>query len=378
MELRNVFGYKPDDIRVNQPDKSLVLPSCVIGIEVEVEGIPGVGGNERNYRGYWDVTTDNSLRDGGRELISKPIYGKDILMALDALEPLNEYRPSFSERTSVHVHLDVRDLKGEELCNLITIYTMVEPFLFSFVGKDRENSIYCIPYYKGEGSREIIGRIYNNIRINNSSRLASAVASLHKYTAMNLLPVASQGSVEFRHMYGTIDKELLLSWINIIFCIKKAAVDLSDKDWISSASVDGAKELLDLIFGEYSKCFINPSDKDFILSTRLAQDFITHADIVKGHSALKKCTYEKSSVARFSKRKKVQAAQSNKKTTKDYLVMPETVPLRTLGTATVSNAASDVRRQQELFRVEQQIRAIRAARSDSLVLTTDDTDTTNQ
>lgn len=38
----------------------------------------------------------------------------------------------------------------------------------------------------------------------------------HKYTALNVLPLAKQGSIEFRHLQGTKDDQLLNEWLTTL------------------------------------------------------------------------------------------------------------------------------------------------------------------
>jgi len=99
-----------------------------LGIEVEVE-------NVRHREGrcpYWSATDDGSLRNRGVEFITPPIRAWRVEHALNKLF-LNELNPGidFSERTSIHVHMNVRTLTIKQLEALVLTYIVFESyFLF--------------------------------------------------------------------------------------------------------------------------------------------------------------------------------------------------------------------------------------------------------
>lgn len=188
----------------------------LFGIEVEVENV------NQNIPplNYWQTTTDNSLRNNGYEFVSLPIRANQVEGAIQELTEALSKEIEFSERTSCHVHMNVRDLTISEIYNLILIYIVVEEVLFQWVGHDRSKNIFCIPitetrYYKQLGNFE--------------TYIADTIHNWNKYTALNLLPIKEKGTVEFRHMYGTLDPKVLLTWINFLCCMKDAAKNYETK-----------------------------------------------------------------------------------------------------------------------------------------------------
>lgn len=186
----------------------------LIGIEVEAENFHGVASNtELDY--IWKRETDGSLRNNGIEFISRPIkveharYAVELLMK-SQLEPLD-----FSLRTSVHVHMDVRDNTYEQLLNLIYLYIVFEDSLFRYAGDFRKKSIFCVPI------KETMWLL--------SSRMVHVPDIIMegnvwmKYTAMNLLPVSRQGTVEFRHLQGSGEVKYISTWIELLARMKKYA-----------------------------------------------------------------------------------------------------------------------------------------------------------
>lgn len=193
------------------PSTSLThLLNTGVGIEIEVENaapivIPG-----------WATDADNSLRDQGYEF--KTIYGTRIFNVPHLLKVINNTfnstlsRRSYSERCSVHVHLDIRRFDEEQLTNLLILYTLVEDALFLLAGEMRKNNIFCVPLRKSLNPNE--GSIWNYIN------------ACHKYTAMNLTCARNFGTVEFRHMEGNDDPRRIFNWIILLGLIHRAAATL--------------------------------------------------------------------------------------------------------------------------------------------------------
>lgn len=220
-DVTNIFPEK----RGHKEDTRIVLTNCFVGIEIEAENCIGREKLQQNskIRGFWDVTRDGSLRNNGVEFISNKLVGRDIITALDAL--INTVKGSgedllFSERTSTHIHVDFRGFTTGALVKLVILYCIFEEFLFSLVDESRQNNNHA---------RKIIT---NNALARNISLLCAddkysvedGLVSWPKYTAMNLNPIIRQGSVEFRHLEGTYDKDKILNWINILLSLKKYVI----------------------------------------------------------------------------------------------------------------------------------------------------------
>lgn len=192
----------------------IVDKNTYIGIEVETENVKRFN----QYSPYWRMIEDGSLRNSGREFITPPIRAWRVEHALVQLfnHELNS-DIEFSERTSIHIHMNVRTLTVPQLETLIMTYLVFEKVLFNYVGNDRYSNIFCVPIVEtdiGENLLTLVTNKHPDIR-------------WQKYTALNLLPIMQKGTIEFRHMNGTGDVERLVTWINIILCLKKFALQKS-------------------------------------------------------------------------------------------------------------------------------------------------------
>lgn len=201
-----------------------VAPSALIGIEIEVENISSCP--PCDY--YWKAKQDGSLRNNGIEFTSIPLRAQQVPYALDYIERALADRgnkPDFSPRTSIHVHLNARDMTWDQVKLLVLLYAVFERHFFHMAGTKREQSIFCVPLY---ASNQML----------NWHRLSDFVTRWHKYNALNLgtliggQDMPSYGTIEFRHLYGTLDRRVLIPWINSILCLRQASNDYKLEDMV--------------------------------------------------------------------------------------------------------------------------------------------------
>lgn len=211
-----------------------------IGIEVEVEKL----NTGLNVPEYWNSTTDGSLRNNGQELISVPIpayFAPTILRNL--FVELERQNTHFSPRTSIHVHVDCTKYTLAEVQNIVLLYTLVEKYLYSFVSKNRQQNIYCIPL------------IETNLL--NSFLTNEGFQDWSKYTGLNLRPLREIGTIEFRQLHGTMDLDKVCNWITLITKLVNFAVSQNDKEFKQFISELDASfnidQFLVKIFGEHSR-----------------------------------------------------------------------------------------------------------------------------
>lgn len=238
-------AYKQEDENW-KPSIALASDKYHFGIEVEVEGVPEPFVRCK-HRSYWDITQDNSLRNAGVEFVSVPLRGDQVENAVRQLQQSLPESHEFSPRTSVHVHMNVRDLQINQIMNLMLVYTVVEELLFGYAGDNRQQNVFCVRITDTEYVRN-----YRNFQIDPRQ----VVHYWNKYTALNLLPMESKGTVEFRHMAGTIDPEKIVNWVNLLACIKTYAKNtpitaiLQQVHMLNSSSM--YEIFLDEVFGKWA------------------------------------------------------------------------------------------------------------------------------
>jgi hypothetical protein len=174
----------------------------VAGVECEIESV-----KTRNDFEYFTATHDGSLRNEGIEFISTPLNKEDLVGSFRNLHAHLEYYnndEAFSPRTSTHVHINCRTLDETAARQLVLFYALYEEFFFAMVNHDRRTNIHCVPL-----TETFLPQLYKHT-------IGNMTKHWHKYTALNVLPLATQGSIEFRHLQGTNDPALFNEWVSTL------------------------------------------------------------------------------------------------------------------------------------------------------------------
>lgn len=209
----------------------------LVGVELEVESVRNSGGIPSG----WSVVPDGSLRNEGVEFISPPLPRETLVthfkMVHGAIKHYTEY-PAFSERTSIHVHINCLDLTEDQTKSIILWYALMEPIFFAAADSSRRNNIHCVGL-----DQTMLAEHYKR-------SLHFIVQRWSKYTALNLVPLKSQGTLEFRHMHGHNDPEKFAEWLLMIEKLWTFGKNnLLKKSGLTEADVLFA---FDFIFGETS------------------------------------------------------------------------------------------------------------------------------
>lgn len=189
-----------------------------IGIEIETEGrnLPrdGITG--------WVIHTDGSLRGESAEYVFRQPEARGLVPTrLATLSGRIRELGSIvndSYRTSVHVHLNARNMLLKQVYNQVLLYIIFEDVLAEIAGKDRIGNLFCLRAKDAEFFLEQLRAAMSsdNIGILNHDNL--------RYSAVNPRALFVHGSLEFRSFRGTTDIRLIQQWVDLLFAIKDAAV----------------------------------------------------------------------------------------------------------------------------------------------------------
>lgn len=178
--------------------------SFLASLECELESLRAAPGCVGNFAGK----KDGSLRNHGFEYVTQTARGREELVRdfkfLHQNLTFYEKHDPFSHRTSTHVHVNVSSLKMDHVYNMLLLYHLFEEFFFCMVKPARRDNIHCVLLQD-----TYLPRDYNK-------GLDYLLSTWSKYTAFNLKPVTSFGSVEFRHMHGTGDAEEINTWLHVL------------------------------------------------------------------------------------------------------------------------------------------------------------------
>jgi len=203
-----VFGPARDLIAQAPP---AVDPELLFGVELEIERVPNWDRYE--FHGM-SSTADGSLRNNGREFLLQPTKFPDAFATLSHFFNLGGFtEQNYSDRTSIHVHTNCQDLKIDELQAILFLYQATESLLFNWVNPERADNIFCVPWSQTNLSFQIF----------DGKRDIRKFRNWAKYTALNLLPLYTYGTIEWRHMHGHRDLNKLIKWLQIISCFYRYA-----------------------------------------------------------------------------------------------------------------------------------------------------------
>lgn len=196
------------------------------GIEIECEGKNMVPIDSKT----WGCEDDGSLRGAFPESRSEFVLKKPVLYtaceaALDELIGHQVHAEfSFSFRTSVHIHMNVQTLTVTELYNLIYTYLLIEQPLVNYCGDGRKGNRFCLRLRDAEGMMEILTMLFQT----GDKHLRRIPADHMRYASINLEAFKKYGSIEFRAMRGTMDKAIILPWIEMLNSIKTYAMGVAN------------------------------------------------------------------------------------------------------------------------------------------------------
>lgn len=286
--IGDVYGHPAEDLLY---ERSVEFPTNNrIGLEIELEGFLEPF-DASDLHPYWEVINDDSLRDYGKEFrFTRPIFGLDLSNALSQIEEfLSDYQKLYgtvcaSDRTSVHAHIDVRDMNVSELVNLQTLYLTVEKLLYHVAGSGRYDNIYCLP--SGE-MRDTLNRMSMLV----AGDPHTFVTGCAKYEAFNSLSIQQRGSIEFRHHEGTTDIGRLRLWCRALISLKEAARGKAiDIDHLpAQISAKGLIDFVKDLFGDDYHHFIHKNfHNDLLDGIRNAQEVIYSSLLEKENTFLKR------------------------------------------------------------------------------------------
>lgn len=231
-----------------------------VGVEVELENWPRMRGGFN--ADFWTLVNDGSLRNNGYELIfTNPTCGIGIEEALTEFNKIMIAMPDLTAgpRTSVHVHVDVRDMPTLAIQKMLITYLLFEKPLYRYSGGRLGNN-FCVPLCESFASLKVISDLGGDISKDNKFVLEHDINSLGKYHGVNLAAMGNFGSLEFRMMDGCKDVERIREWISLLLHLKSFAMSeetICIEELPSRLSSEGADSICYKVFGDGAPLLIN-------------------------------------------------------------------------------------------------------------------------
>lgn len=219
-----------------------------VGIELEFEG---AGDRStiwtRRNPTHWRITRDNSLRQGV-EFVSQILTEETLPGALKIMKAvLKRHRLKNTSRCGTHVHVNITDLTLCEIWQFLTLYMLVEPYIFEQFAPERKNNHFCLPLTEDV---VFLANFYDNIQMVRNHKnpfgctaptmgkdlgkrnLHNLTRTCAKYSALNVLTASNIGTFEFRHLHSTKDMDELRGWVDFCRGLREKAIRYKGPDEI--------------------------------------------------------------------------------------------------------------------------------------------------
>lgn len=277
--IAQIMGRSSD--KKPSPNSDLTVSPDKVGIEVEVEGFPAKYYQNKELK-WWYAERDGSLRNDGIEFILRhPTGGADLIKALEEFSNLTKNRKvDMNDRTSVHVHVDVRNMTPKKLKTFLLLSIMFEEVFMKKTG-NRQNNIFCCKFCTSDIQLKAVSDVGYLSREN----VGNFFHATEKYASVNMLCMADKGSIEFRYHKGTIDTGEMLDWVNTLLSLKKYAMEseFNPEELTGMYSAGGGMQMFKDVLGEKlaSKYSDDETNEDLKRGMRLAQDAILLGNLHK-------------------------------------------------------------------------------------------------
>lgn len=227
--VADILGiFPPAEKEQNCPE--FCLPKCRVGMEFEWENtqaftiLSSSVKEVAEFYKYYSPHNDGSLRNNGMEFVfNGPKTGTGILTALDLMEEISrKYNFQASYRTSLHLHLDMQDTSiPDDIDTFNILYCIFERFFYKFVGKNRDTSNYCVPWYMHPQHFQVYKKAIRGYGSSNDLAAVFKNNKSFKYSGLNMFSLGDFGTVEGRQAPVDMQKAKIIIWTNVFMRLKK-------------------------------------------------------------------------------------------------------------------------------------------------------------
>lgn len=214
----------------------------LVGLEIEVEGNSLV---HKDF-GDWKAEKDGSLRGENAEyVLRKPLSYAKALHALEDLRAALDAQGAeinWSFRTSVHVHINVLRLTHQQLSNFLYTYVLFEELMVQYCGENRIGNRFCLRIRDADGLIDALAAWMKMERLPNQDA--------NRYASLNLDALLKFGSIEFRAMRGTLEEDVLRTWVGALVRMRSYAMKVESPEHIFQDYLKHGPALFENIVGK--------------------------------------------------------------------------------------------------------------------------------
>lgn len=220
-----------------------------VGIELEYENFGSLRSAEVQEGNYWVATLDGSLRNGGVELVSRPLLLPDIDEALSRAEAIvTASGATATTRCGLHMHMNMRPYSIGQVWSLTCLYALIEPSIYQMYAVGREDSMFGVPLWLNTMQQNALFADICTARSRPVPR--ATVGTTSKYSAFNLSALQVFGTIEMRQPYCTNDFAAIRSWTDFVVRMYMTGVSYDDPIQVLGLyEQEGLRGLQEQLFG---------------------------------------------------------------------------------------------------------------------------------
>lgn len=235
-----------------------------IGIEIEVEGnkfpkhaFEGKAPVDPEYiPKVWKYHKDGSLRglDNAEYVFAKPLTFDEVPDSISSLWSMFESygtKLDVSNRTSIHVHLNVQRWHLNRLCTFMAMYFSLEEILTQWCGEHRVGNLFCL---RAKDAPGIITALKKFLKTGDTNHITEG---LH-YAGFNAHALTKFGSIEIRTLRGCQDPTVILQWVQILRALYETSAEFHDpRELMQDFSGNGTDYYFKRLLGESAEIVRN-------------------------------------------------------------------------------------------------------------------------
>lgn len=241
------------------------------GVEIEIEPKNKDILFSNHPSSWWSVKTDGSLRNGGYEIVSKPLPFMKIDEALNDLQKLVDFSTVTEEspRTSTHVHLNFGNRTLSEFFSFACLYLLYEDLILLVSGQSRKGNNFAIQF---QGSIQYDG-VLRSIRNVDKPEVPHS----ERYCSFNMAPLQTFNTVEIRCMRGLANVEDIKNWLVFLSDLYTLAVKSNNPSNLLNNVYESGSIVLDSMkmllkregYNKEAESIKNYLDKNFSIAFEL-------------------------------------------------------------------------------------------------------------
>lgn len=229
-----------------------------VGIEIEAEGFGMKIVNIPTWRSEDDGSLRGEFPSTRHEFVSRPLAKKNVSEALDNLiASQKDAEFDFSFRTSSHVHVNCLDMDVQAVGAFIYTYFLLEKDLMRYCGEHRNNNRFCLRMVDSDELTDILKTLIRN----GFQDMQRIINNDLRYGACNMAALMKYGTLEFRGMRGTLDKEVLLNWVEALLQIRQYAIENQNAWNVYTQAVKYPESFHKSVLKNLTNVFIEPDAK---------------------------------------------------------------------------------------------------------------------